>query len=76
MHIKTEDGWQPLQVVCSNHNKLEGVYRPTPLDRILLELTGRRDRWSAAMQFEDTRRNQFSGDHFNEPLFGAFGEEL
>lgn len=78
--IMTAEGWQQLGngKVCSNHNKLEGVYRPEPIETVLQQLEGRRQRFLAANGIQNMmdKQHYFSGDHFNEPLVGAFGEKL
>lgn len=77
--IMTEEGWQQLGngKVCSNHNKLEGVYRPQPIGLVLQQLESRRLRFLAANEKSILEKQQhFSGHNFLEPLYGAFGEKL
>jgi hypothetical protein len=77
--IMTDRGWRPFHALnkpCANSNSLEGVYRPETIERSRGLLAKRFERWAADMQYEETRKNKFSGDRYNEPLFGAFGEKL
>ena len=77
--IKTAEGWKPwlpLCQPCPNSNQLEGVYRPEPIEKVQASLNERMKRWAAAMQYNDSRIRMFSGDNFNEPLHGGFGEKL
>ena len=77
--IMTDRGWRPfheLNKPCPNSNDLKGVYRPGDITVNRGLLAKRFERWAADLQYEETRRNKFSGDHYNEPLFGAFGEKL
>lgn len=80
LYIKTAEGWKPWLAsykVCSNSNKLEGVYRPEPIEEVRVKLKSRLARWSYEMNNGNTLMNPaFSGDSFKEPLFGAFGEKL
>lgn len=77
--IMTDRGWRPfheLNKPCPNSNELQGVHRSEGVEKTRGLLARRFERWKADMEFEETRRNKFSGDHYNEPLFGAFGERL
>ena len=79
LYIKTEQGWKPLLISfapCPNSNDLQGVYRPENIEVVKVKLRSRLDRWIRDMQYDDDRRNKFSGDSYSEPLFGAFGEKL
>jgi hypothetical protein len=78
--IMTAEGWQQLGngKICSNHNRLEGVYRPPNITLVLAELAARADRFNAANSIGNLveKAHHFRGDHFLEPIFGAFGEKL
>jgi hypothetical protein len=78
--IMTDRGWRPFHAlnerVCVNSNDLQGVYRPATLEQAIASNATRADRWIEAMQHKATRMSQFSGDHFMEPIKGAFGEKL
>lgn len=77
--IMTDRGWRPfhaLNAPCPNSNDLQGVYRPQLTAIVQNSNDSRADRWIEAMQYEATRKNLFSGDNFNEPIMGAFGEKL
>lgn len=54
----------------------EGIYRPLSQERAQMENDARFARWAASMQEKETRIAHFSGDRYNEPIFGAFGEKL
>lgn len=72
--IMTEDGWQNLGdgKVCSNHNKLEGVYRPMQIEDAQTELSLRAHAFCKLVEEGDIPAIKA----FNPPLFGAFGEKL
>lgn len=81
LYIKTEDGWKPLWISfapCSNSNDLQGVYRPEPVEVVQQKLQPRIARFLAANGLGSMLEKQqyFRGDHFIEPLFGAFGEKI
>lgn len=75
MHIMTAVGWRPLTPRCVNHNKLEGVFRPVPLEQAQAENSARADRFAVALANDQYGRS-FRGDHFAEPISGAFGDKL
>lgn len=80
-YIMTDRGWQPWVAsykVCDNHNKLEGVYRPEPLEEVRKKLKPRLERFLAANGIQNRMEKEhfFRGDSFIEPIFGAFGEKL
>jgi hypothetical protein len=78
MWIKTADGWREFPLVCPNSNKLEGVYRPTSPKILAFVMDVRVERFCAALHAYHPVHNagDFRGDHFVEPLTGAFVEKL
>lgn len=78
--IMTTEGWQQLGngKVCSNHNTLEGVFRPTSLE----DAQNTNDLRGHA--YESDVRMYLAGDlpkeqlfrAFDAPMYGAFGEKL
>ena len=81
LYIMTERGWQPWLPsyrVCDNHNKLEGVYRPDNRDELPVKMKGRIARFLEANGIGNMleKQHHFRGDHFNEPIYGAYGEKL
>jgi hypothetical protein len=81
LYIKTENGWRPLVISfapCPNSNDLQGVYRPDDRDELPKKMRGRLERFLAANNIGNMldKQHYFSGDSFNEPMFGAFGEKL
>lgn len=81
LYIKTEQGWRPLIISfapCPNSNDLKGVYRPDNRDDLPKQLEGRLARFLRANNIGNMldKQHHFRGDHFNEPIFGAFGEKL
>ncbi len=77
--IMTDRGWRPFHALnkpCPNSNDLQGVYRPQEIGAVRTALAVRALRWERDIQFEEDRKNKFSGDSYNEPIFGAFGEKL
>lgn len=82
MHIMTDVGWQPLTPRCVNHNKLEGVFRPSTIEAARAECSARADRFNEANSVTSMMLKQefFSGHQFldkgHPPLLGAFGEKL
>lgn len=81
LYIKTEKGWRPLVISfapCSNSNDLQGVYRPEPIEKVRVQLRSRMERFLTANNLGNMldKQHYFRGDHFIEPLFGAFGEKL
>ncbi len=81
LHIKTAEGWKPWLPsyrVCSNSNKLEGVYRPENIDVVRVKMVSRIERFLAANAVGNNldKQQYFSGDSFNEPMYGAYGEKL
>ena len=80
-YIKTAEGWKPWAAsykVCDNHNDLQGVFTNTSVKQVQSEMSVRSDRFLDANSIQSMIEKQryFRGDHFIEPLFGAFGEKL
>lgn len=81
LYIMTSNGWKPWLptcVPCSNSNNLQGVYRGEALSVVQEKLKPRIDRFLTALDnFHPVNHgHEFRGDHFIEPLFGAYGEKL
>ena len=72
MHIMTRRGWQPLQKVCLNHNRLEGVFRSVLLEDAKAENLRRADKFNWALKY-DAKGLSFRGDQFVEPSRDPFG---
>lgn len=72
--IMTEDGWQQLGrgKVCSNHNKLEGVYRPSSPEQLKRELDAHANAFCKVLEAGSIMEIK----NFRHPLYGAFGERL
>lgn len=78
--IMTEEGWRNLSdgLVCSNHNRLEGVFNPPTVEEAQAE-TGFR-----ISQYIRDVKAHIDGDlpkeqifrSFAAPIHGAFGERL
>jgi len=73
--IKTERGWRPFSKACCNSNDLQGVYTNTPIEQAQAENALRADRFAYCLD-KDQFGQSFRGDHFIEPLYGAYGEKL
>lgn len=56
----------------------EGIYRPEPIEQVRQKMHWRIERFLAANAIGNNLAKQefFSGDSFNEPIFGAYGEKL
>jgi hypothetical protein len=81
LYIMTANGWQlwlPTCVPCSNSNDLQGVYRGERLAVVQSKLQPRIDAFCRALgNFHPVNHaHEFRGDHYIEPLFGAYGEKL
>lgn len=76
--IMTALGWREFHKECPNSNKIEGAYRPGNPEIGALVMAGRTERFCHALaDFHPVHNaSQFRGDHFIEPLYGAFGEKL
>lgn len=75
--IMTERGWRPFAKACENSNNLEGVYHPQTIEAARAWNSSRADRFLTANALSSMDKQQFfRGDHFIEPLYGAFGEKL
>lgn len=76
--IKTAQGWRPFAKACENSNDLQGVYMPTPIEEARAWNSERADRFNVANSIGNKmeKMHHFRGDHFPEPLYGAFGETL
>lgn len=79
--IKTQfRGWVQLGdgKVCSNANDVQGVFCPENIEDVRERVGSRVDRFLQANSIGNNLAKQefFSGDSFNEPLFGAYGERL
>jgi len=73
--IMTAEGWQNLGdgKVCSNHNDLQGVYRPVSLETARSEAQIRVDQFCRVVEDGNiTAIKNFNGHR----LYGAFGEAL
>jgi hypothetical protein len=64
--------------MCSNHNDVEGCYTPEDIEAVHVEMSARADRFNTANCIQNMmeKMHHFRGDHFPEPIYGAFGEEL
>lgn len=78
--IMTEDGWQQLGngKVCSNHNKLEGVFRPTTIEDAQTSNSLRAHAYESdvRMYLNGNLRKEELFRAFDTPVYGAFGEKL
>lgn len=76
--IMTDRGWQQLEVVCVNHNDLQGVYRGSS------SLVASSSMMLRAENYARDVNAYIAGDlpkeqifrAFDAPVFGAFGEKL
>jgi hypothetical protein len=75
--IKTRQGWRPFSKACVNSNDLQGVYSPVTLEQAQMSNSLRADRFLVANGLGTMdKQAYFRGDHFIEPIYGAFGEKL
>lgn len=81
LYIMTAEGWKPWVascIPCPNSNKLEGVFRPEPIEQFRKKYASRLERFLEANAIGNLldKQHYFNGDSFIEPMYGAFGEKL